>query len=82
MVVLDLILVVFMMKLNEIISYILDDGRKVNVTFIDEQNKTKIIEDFEAETTNSIELQQKGWQAILDNFKKYTEKQEFENISY
>jgi uncharacterized protein YndB with AHSA1/START domain len=61
-------------RLNEIISYILDDGRKVKITFIDEQNKTKIIEDFEAETTNSIELQQKGWQAILDNFKKYTEK--------
>jgi uncharacterized protein YndB with AHSA1/START domain len=60
-------------KLNEIISYILDDGRKVKITFIDEQNKTKIIEDFEAETTNSIDLQQKGWQAILDNFKKYTE---------
>lgn len=64
-------------KLNELISYILEDGRKVKITFIDKQNKTKIIEDFDAETTNSIELQQKGWQAILDNFKKYTENQEF-----
>jgi hypothetical protein len=25
------------------------------------------------ENTNSIELQQGGWQAILDNFKRYTE---------
>lgn len=60
-------------KLNEIISYVLGDGRKVEITFIDQQNQTKIIETFDAETTNSIELQQKGWQAILDNFKKYTE---------
>ncbi len=26
-----------------------------------------------AETMNTIELQKTGWQAILDNFKKYTE---------
>jgi len=57
----------------DVLSYILDDGRKVKITFIDQQNETKIIEIFEAEKTNSIELQQKGWQAILDNFKKYTE---------
>ena len=60
-------------KLNHIISYILDDGRKVRITFIGQKNKTKIIENFEAEKTNSIELQQNGWQAILDNFKRYTE---------
>ncbi|MBZ9686989.1 SRPBCC family protein [Clostridium estertheticum] len=61
-------------KLNEIISYILDDGRKVKITFISQENNTKILEVFEAEKTNSIELQQKGWQNILDNFKKYIEK--------
>ncbi|MBX4258795.1 SRPBCC family protein [Clostridium estertheticum] len=60
-------------KLNEIISYALDDSRKVKITFICQENKTKIIENFEAKKTNSIELQQKGWQSILDNFKKYTE---------
>ena len=60
-------------KIKEIISYILDDGRKVRINFISQQNRTRIIEIFEAEETNSIELQQKGWQAILDNFKKYTE---------
>jgi uncharacterized protein YndB with AHSA1/START domain len=60
-------------KLNESISYILDDGRKVKITFISQENKTMIIENFESEKANSIELQQKGWQAILDNFKKYTE---------
>ena len=57
----------------ELISYILGDGRKVKITFSDQQNKTKITEIFEAEQTNSTTLQQKGWQAILDNFKKYTE---------
>jgi uncharacterized protein YndB with AHSA1/START domain len=60
-------------RLCEVISYVLDDGRKVKITFIDQQDKTKITEIFEAEKTNSIELQQKGWQAILDNFKKYAE---------
>ncbi|HEY8888998.1 MAG TPA: SRPBCC family protein [Clostridium sp.] len=60
-------------KLNEIISYILDDGRKVKITFITQENKTKIIEIFESEKTNSNEVQQSGWQKILENFKKYTE---------
>jgi hypothetical protein len=32
-----------------------------------------VVESFEAETMNSLELQQGGWQAIMDNFKKYTE---------
>ena len=60
-------------KINEIISYTLGDGRKVSITFLSQENKTRIIETFDAEATNSIELQQKGWQAILDNFKKYIE---------
>lgn len=60
-------------KLYESIAYTLDDGRKVKVTFIEEDNKTEVIETFEAESVNSVEMQQGGWQAILDNFKKYTE---------
>ncbi len=48
-------------------------GRKVKIYFKADGNKTKVTETFEAEDTNSIELQQGGWQAILDNFKKYTE---------
>lgn len=60
-------------KLYEVISYTAADGRKVKITFIGQENETNIIETFEAESTNSIELQQKGWQAILDNFKKFTE---------
>lgn len=61
-------------KLYEIISYTLADGRKVKITFNGQRDKTNIIETFEPESTNSFELQQKGWQAILDNFKKITER--------
>ncbi|MFK7692739.1 SRPBCC family protein [Paenibacillus sp. HJGM_3] len=58
---------------NEFISYTMEDGRKVAITFISEGNNTKVIETFDAETTNSVEMQKAGWQAILDNFKKYSE---------
>lgn len=62
-------------KINELIEYTLGDGRKVRVEFIQDKNKTMISESFEAEKTNSVELQRSGWQAILDNFRKYTESQ-------
>lgn len=55
------------------IDYTLDDGRKVQVSFVSKGNITTVREAFEAENVNSDELQQKGWQAILDNFKRYTE---------
>ena len=58
---------------NDYIGYTMDDGRKVKITFSSDGNKTKVEESFEAENENSIEMQQGGWQAILDNFKKYTE---------
>jgi uncharacterized protein YndB with AHSA1/START domain len=60
-------------RTNEYIEYTLGDGRKVKVTFSSQGNKTKVVESFEAESTNSPEMQRGGWQAILDNFKKYTE---------
>lgn len=49
------------------------DGRKVKINFSVDGNTTKVVESFEAENTNSIEMQKGGWQSILDNFKKYTE---------
>ena len=60
-------------KKNELIEYTIGDGRKVQVTFSPSGDQTKIVETFDAETTNSVEMQRGGWQAILDNFKKYTE---------
>jgi len=51
----------------------LGDGRKWNVYFSVEGDATKVIENFEAETVNPTDMQQQGWQMILNNFKKYTE---------
>lgn len=58
---------------NEYIEYTIEDGRKVKVNFSADGNTTKVVESFEAESENSVELQKGGWQAILDSFKKYTE---------
>jgi uncharacterized protein YndB with AHSA1/START domain len=60
-------------KTNELITYTIGDGRKVRIDFTQQGNATKIVETFEAEEQNPIEMQRGGWQAILDNFKKYTE---------
>jgi len=60
-------------KLYEVIESTLGDERKVKVTFVGKEEYTEVTESFEAEDINSIEMQQAGWQAILDNFKKYTE---------
>lgn len=56
----------------ERIEYTLDDGRKVKINF-EKTKGTLLTETFEAEQTNSAEMQKNGWQAILDNFKKYVE---------
>jgi len=58
---------------NEYIEYTMDDDRKVKNNFSAQGNKTKVVINFEAETQNSVEMQKGGWQAILDNFKKYVE---------
>jgi uncharacterized protein YndB with AHSA1/START domain len=55
------------------ISYHMEDGRKVEVKFIDKGKETYIIEIFDPETENPRELQQEGWQMILNRFKTYTE---------
>ena len=65
-------------KENELIVYVIDDGRKVHISFEAAGNATSIIESFEAEGVNSLELQKSGWQSILDNFKKYAESKNLE----
>jgi hypothetical protein len=56
------------------IEYIMDDGRKCSVFFVDENCGTiKVSETFDPEIENSLELQQQGRQSILDNFKKHVE---------
>ncbi len=58
----------------EYLEYTIGDGRKVTVTFSQNEGTTHVVEEFEAETQNPAEMQQAGWQAILNNFKAYTEK--------
>jgi len=48
-------------------------GRLATVDFKETEGLTEVTVTFDPETENSIELQRNGWQAILDNFKKYTE---------
>ena len=57
----------------KLIEYVLGDNRSVKIQFEETAEGTRVTEIFEAETTNSLELQQGGWQAILNNFKKHAE---------
>ena len=59
----------------DLIEYEMDDGRHAKIEFVEVPEGIKIIESFEMENTHSEEQQRAGWQAILDNFKKYTESQ-------
>ena len=58
---------------KEAIDYTIVDGRKVSLLFMKLTEGIQLIESFETETLNPAEMQRAGWQAILDNFKKYTE---------
>lgn len=58
---------------NKRIENTLDDARKVSIEFIDMGNQTRVVETFEAENQNPVDMQRFGWQAILNNFKKYAE---------
>jgi uncharacterized protein YndB with AHSA1/START domain len=62
-----------LVTLHERIEYSMDgeDSRKVQVAFTPEGDSYRVSETFEAEATNSLEMQRVGWQAILDNFKKH-----------
>jgi uncharacterized protein YndB with AHSA1/START domain len=57
----------------ELIEYTLEDDRTVSISFVKEENSVIVKEKFDPETENTIELQQQGWQMILNNFKKYVE---------
>ncbi len=58
---------------QELISYVMPDGRKVEVRFINHGNNVEVVERFDPENMNSLELQRTGWQAILDSFRAHTE---------
>ena len=58
---------------HEQINFSLEDGRAVAVSFVQDGNLCIVTETFEPENQNPTEMQQAGWQAILDNFKKHVE---------
>lgn len=58
---------------HKVIAYTLGDNRKVRVVFESNGSNTSVTETFDAENQNPVEMQRAGWQAILDNFKKYVE---------
>ena len=58
---------------QELISYKMSDGRKVDIEFSQNGDEVSVSETFNAEGTNTDEQQRAGWQAILENFKKYVE---------
>ncbi len=60
-------------KEHALIEYDMSDGRHVKVEFTETSEGVKITETFDPESENSEEMQRSGWQAILDNFKKYVE---------
>jgi uncharacterized protein YndB with AHSA1/START domain len=58
---------------HEVIAYTMDDGRTVRIAFEENGDSTIVTEVFEAEQVNPVEMQQAGWQMILNNFKRYAE---------
>ena len=49
------------------------EGREASFVFKEQNGQTNVSVTFDPETQNSLERQQQGWQAILNNFKNYTE---------
>lgn len=58
---------------GEKFTYTMTDNRVVEAIFKELGNKTELTIIFDAESENPVDMQQQGWQSILDNFKKYTE---------
>ncbi|MEX6688494.1 SRPBCC family protein [Danxiaibacter flavus] len=63
---------------NEIVNgenftYTMPNGRKVNVAFKEDGNQTDVDVTFDPEDQHPLEFQKNGWQAILNNYKQYTE---------
>jgi uncharacterized protein YndB with AHSA1/START domain len=60
-------------KPNEKVGITIGDDRKWDTYFSVVDGSVKVVEEFEAESENPIEMQEAGWQMILNNFKKYVE---------
>lgn len=60
---------------QERIVYTMGDGRQAAIRFGEAGDATDVTVIFDAESENPIAMQRDGWQAILDNFKSYAERQ-------
>lgn len=58
---------------GKLIEYRMSDGREVNVEFMEAPGGVLVRESFDAETEHEADFQRQGWQAILDNFRRYVE---------
>ena len=57
---------------HELIEYSFDD-RTARVEFSDSPNGVRVRVTFDSESTNPVEVQRGGWQAILNNFARRVE---------
>lgn len=58
---------------GESFAYTMPDGRRVDVNFSSNGEQTEAVVSFDPESENPADMQKGGWQAILNNFKKYAE---------
>lgn len=58
---------------HALIEYEMEDGRQVRIEFKQVPEGVHVVETFDPESENSLELQREGWQSILNNFKKHVE---------
>lgn len=70
----DIIGVYSVVEPEKHIVYTMEDGREVITEFTSFERSVQLTQQFDPESENSVEVQRQGWQAILDNFKKYTER--------
>ncbi|HEY0895968.1 MAG TPA: SRPBCC family protein [Sphingobacteriaceae bacterium] len=57
----------------EKITYSMADGRQATTSMEPNGTGTRVEIVFDSESVNPVEMQQQGWQAILNNFKNYVE---------
>ncbi len=61
------------LETGKVIGLRMDDGRLARTTFAAEKGGVRVTTVFDAEDENPVEMQQEGWQSILNSFKSYAE---------
>jgi uncharacterized protein YndB with AHSA1/START domain len=69
----DFVMIYDKVSIEQELSSNMEDGRNATTTFEKQGDATLVTTVFDAENENPIELQQGGWQMILNNFKAYAE---------